>query len=66
MDICLIFKYVIIIKMGEILEYGIEGSVTILILVIAYKIYRMKIQSSSKCCDDKVTLETQNSGNPPV
>ena len=52
--------------MGDLLEYGVEGSATILILVIAYKIYRMKINSSSKCCDDKVTLETQNSGNPPV
>jgi len=65
MDFCLNYNNVLI-YMGELLEYGVEGSATILILVIAYKIYRMKINSSSKCCDDKVTLETQNSGNPPV
>ncbi len=65
MDFCLNYNNVLI-YMGQLLEYGVEGSATILILVIAYKIYRMKINSSSKCCDDKVTLETQNSGNPPV
>jgi hypothetical protein len=45
-----------------ILKYGIEGSFTILILVIAYKIYKMRIHTHSGCCGDKVVIETQNSG----
>lgn len=45
-----------------ILDYGIEGSITILILVIAYKIYRMKITTHSGCCGEKLIIDTQNSG----
>ena len=46
----------------DILEYGLEGAGTILILVIAYKIYKMKIKTHSGCCGDKVVIDTQNSG----
>jgi len=45
-----------------ILEYGIEGAGTILILVIAYKIYRMRISTHSGCCGESVVIDTQNSG----
>ena len=45
-----------------VLDYGIEGSITILILVIAYKIYRMKITTHSGCCGEKLIIDTQNSG----
>ena len=46
----------------DILEYGLEGAGTILLLVIAYKIYRMKIHTHSGCCGDKLIIDTQNSG----
>lgn len=46
----------------EILDYGIEGSITILILVIAYKIYKMKITTHSGCCGERFVVDTQNSG----
>jgi hypothetical protein len=46
----------------DILEYGVEGSFTILILVIAYKIYKMKITTHSGCCGEKFIVDTQNSG----
>lgn len=46
----------------DILEYGLEGAGTILLLVLAYKIYKMKITTHSGCCDDKVVIDTQNSG----
>ena len=46
----------------EILNYGLEGAGTILILVLAYKIYKMKIHTHSGCCDDRVIIDTQNSG----
>jgi len=45
-----------------VLDYGIEGSFTILILVIAYKIYRMKITTHSGCCGERIIIDTQNSG----
>jgi hypothetical protein len=46
----------------EILDYGVEGSITILILVIAYKIYKMKITTHSGCCGERFVVDTQNSG----
>ena len=45
-----------------ILESGLEGSAVVLISVIAYKIYKMKIHSSSKCCGDAIEIETENPG----
>ena len=46
----------------DILNYGLEGAGTILILVIAFKIYKMKITTHSGCCGDRVIIDTQNSG----
>ena len=46
----------------DILEYGLEGAGTILILVIAFKIYKMKVKTHSGCCGDKMVIDTQNSG----
>lgn len=46
----------------EILDSGIEGSGCILILVIAYKIYRAKISTESNCFDI-FKMKTTNSGN---
>lgn len=45
-----------------ILSAGLEGSAVILIAVIAYKIYKMKISTSSKCCGDAVEIATDNPG----
>jgi hypothetical protein len=47
---------------NDILAYGVEGSVTVLILVIAYKIYKMRIHTHSGCCGDRIIIDTQNSG----
>ena len=51
----------------EMVNLSLEGAVSILIFVIAYKIYKMKIQSHSGCCLEKgkgngIVLETANSG----
>ena len=49
----------------QMVTLSLEGSLSFLILVIAYKIYRAKIRSHSGCCSDSglngVTLDTQNS-----
>lgn len=49
----------------EILDSGIEGSACILILVIAYKIYRAKISTESNCFDI-FKMKTNNDGNKPI
>ena len=49
----------------QMVTLSLEGSLSFLILVIAYKIYRAKIRSHSGCCSDSglngITLDTQNS-----
>ena len=49
----------------EILDSGVEGSACILILVIAYKIYRAKISTESNCFD-VFKMKTSNNGNKPL
>lgn len=39
---------------------GLESSACLLLVVIAYKIYKMKIHSRSGCCGDKFIIETMN------
>ena len=45
-----------------ILEGGLEGAGICLLLVLTYKIYKMRIHSSSSCCGDAVKFETHNAG----
>lgn len=53
-------------EVNDIIGLSVEGSLSLMLVVIAYKIYRMKIQSHSGCCLEKglngITLDTQNSG----
>ena len=50
---------------GDMVTLSLEGSFSVLLIVLAYKIYKMKIQSHSGCCLEKgngIVLNTQNSG----
>jgi hypothetical protein len=50
---------------NDIIGLSVEGSLSLILVVLAYKIYKMKIQSHSGCCLDSgngIVLETQNSG----
>ena len=47
-------------------ESGLEGAGIILLLVLAYKVYKIKIRTKSTCCDDNVIIETQNNGSDDV
>ena len=50
---------------NDIIGLSVEGSLSLMLVVLAYKIYKMRIQSHSGCCLDKgngIVLETQNSG----
>ena len=44
----------------SIVKIGFEGAGCLLIVVIAWKIYKMKIHSKSGCCGDKFIIETLN------
>ena len=44
----------------SIVKIGFEGAGCLLIIVIAWKIYKMKIHSKSGCCGDKFVIETLN------
>ena len=45
-----------------ILDGGLETSGMILLCVLAYKIYKMKIHSESDCCSGCLKLKTENEG----
>jgi len=51
---------------NDIIGISVEGSLSVLLIVFAYKIYKMRIQSHSGCCLENglngIVLETQNSG----
>ena len=49
----------------DMISLTLEGSLSLMLVVIAYKLYRMKIKSHSGCCLEKgngFVLNTQNSG----
>ena len=49
----------------EMVTLSLEGAFSVLILTLAYKVYRMKIRTHSGCCLEKgngVVLDSQNSG----
>lgn len=39
---------------------GLEGAGCLLFVVIAYKIFKMKIHSKSGCCGNRFVVETSN------
>ena len=50
---------------NDVIGLSVEGSLSLILVVLAYKIYKMKIQSHSGCCLDSgngIVLETANSG----
>lgn len=54
-----------------ILESGLEGAGIIFLLVLAYKLYKIRIRTRSNCCDDSFNIETTNDGDtnndiPPI
>jgi len=49
----------------QMVTLSLEGAFSVLILTLAYKLYRMKIKTHSGCCLEKgngITLDSQNSG----
>ena len=52
-------------KVGDIMSLSVEGSLSLMLVVLAYKLYKMKIKSHSGCCLESgngIVLTTANSG----
>jgi len=48
--------------MEDYTKYSLEGACSFFIIVLAYRLYKMKCRTSSNCCDDHITADFQNSG----
>ena len=49
----------------QIVNLGLEGSLSLMLMVFAYKLYKMRIQSHSGCCLENgngIVLDTTNAG----
>ena len=51
---------------SQVLSSGVEGAGLVLLLVIAYKIYKVKIRTKSECCGEGFSIETSNAGGGEV
>jgi len=47
-------------ELSSVTTLGLESAACLLLVVIAYKIYKMKIHSKSGCCGDRFVIETMN------
>jgi len=47
-------------ELSTVTTLGLESAGCLLLVVIAYKIYKMKIHSKSGCCGDRFVIETMN------
>ena len=43
-------------------KYTLEGASAFLIIMIAYKLYKMRCNTSSKCCGEKFEIDLHNDG----
>ncbi len=52
--------------MEQYTKYSLEGSGALFITVIAWRLYKMRCNSSSKCCGDTITGDFHNGGEEHV
>lgn len=54
-------KYIVIVYMeDDYTTYTIEGALSLFITVLAYRMYKMRCNTSSKCCDDTLHADFHN------
>ena len=49
-------------QLGTLGTLTLEGALSLMIFVIAYKIYRARIHTHSGCCGDRLIVDTENPG----
>lgn len=47
-------------EVSNLTTIGLEGCGCLIMITIAYKLYKMKIHSRSGCCGDRFVIETMN------
>ena len=52
--------------MEDYTKYTLEGACSFFIMVLAYRLYKMKCRTSSNCCDDHITADFENSGGGDI
>jgi len=50
-------------EFSEISQYSVEGAASAFMMVMAWKLYKMRIASSSSCCDEHIQLRTVSRGD---
>jgi len=52
--------------MEDYTKYTLESACALFISVLAYRLYRMRCNTSSKCCGDNVEADFHNSGGTSI
>lgn len=48
--------------MTDYSSYTVEAAFAVLIMAISHKIYKMRCDSSSKCCGESISIRAHNEG----
>ena len=48
----------------DITEVTLESATALLLVVLAYKLYRLRCHSESRCCGDALHVDAENPGSP--
>ena len=57
------------VDVAQLGTLSLEGSVSLLIFVLAVKLYKMRVHTESGCCGDALLVTTDNPGSdtgPPL
>lgn len=52
--------------MEDYTKYSLEGACSFLIIVLSYRLYKMKCRTSSNCCDEHITADFENNGGGDI
>ena len=50
-------------EFSQFSQYTIQGALSCLLMVVAYKLYRLRISTSSSCCGEHVNVTTMSRGD---
>ena len=50
----------------QVAEITLESAAAFLLVVVAWKLYRLKCRSESRCCGDALHFDGENPGPSPV
>ncbi len=48
--------------MEDYTKYTLEGACSFFIVVLAYRVYKLKCKTTSNCCEDRFTVDLENDG----